>query len=65
LLQRVGAANGSDRDHPENLPAAIYIRYRSRRRFTLISQYISARNVPLPAVNEESLKFDKAFVDED
>jgi hypothetical protein len=65
LLQRVGAANASDREHPENFPAAIYIRYRSRRRFTLISQYISARNVPLPPVNEEALKFDKAFVDED
>jgi hypothetical protein len=37
MLQRVGAASGGDRSPLENLPAAIYIRYRSRRQFALIS----------------------------
>jgi len=60
MLQRIGAASGGDRRPPENLPAAIYIRYRSRRQFALISQYIVARNVPPPAVNKEARNPDKA-----
>jgi hypothetical protein len=61
MLQQVGAASGGDRCPPENLPAAVYIRYRSRRQFALISQYILARNVPPPAVNKEARKPDKAL----